>query len=505
MINILFIRRKLLCIVLLVSLNSVYADTNFGFNPDYQDSIMDSHLGTSQGDDDKNINAMYISAAAYLQNPYANVASGGGEQIPNVQNMESENFWQKWFANGTYNVYSGATTTVGSGKANPTGAYNGTSVYGTNAFAQTGQAAGFSIGGGLTVMNPFFANQINGNNVNGSLLAPTNKQIALTQAFVEYQHENIVNVDAGFISINNSPWLPGSYFNNSVNVPVTYQGMLANVYPGDGWLLTALAFNGIQSSGQNGFSNETLLNSKYGVFYQTNNTASNATVAVGANYKTDDNNYNLRLWAYRFDNYGTLLYGDNSVNISLSNLVKLSFSAQAGIDNNFGAPTAYNNPLDASLGVGNSINSSFVGLQGGVTIDWFNLTLSGNTIWGPSSAIGGGAIVSPYTANLGADPLYSEGWQTSMVNTGLTGNIYKASTTFNFLDNNLSFSQNYILLSNSNPNWNGTQEAFFTLGYSIPQVKGLYLYGVYSYQWLPIENPSSGGQWTSEALVSYLW
>ena len=39
---------------------------------------------------------------------------------------------------------------------------------------------------------------------------------------------------------------------------------------------------------------------------------------------------------------------------------------------------------------------------------------------------------------------------------------------------------------------------------AIPQVKGLSVFGAYSYQWVPEVNPA-GDVWTSQLLVSYLW
>lgn len=457
-----------------------------------------------------NANATFISNTAYIQNPYAGVTSGGGTLVPQEKQMQSENFWQKWFENGTYNVYAGATT--GWGGTGKNGYGGETSGYGGTIFGQTGQAGGFSIGGAFTLMNPILSTNMNGSGTYGNPFTPGNEQAALTQAFIEYQYKNIVNADVGYIGINNSPWLSASYYNNMISVPVTYQGAMVNVYPGGGWLLTALAFNGIQTSGQQGFSGETLYNSAFGTNYQTNNASSNGTVALGANYTTWDNNYNLRLWGYQFDNYGTMLYGDTSIKIPLNKTVKLNFAAQGGVDNSFGSNTAFTNNQDGVspgpdyLPSSGSINSNFIGAQAGVTIDWFNLTLSANSVWGPNGSVGNGAIITPYTTNVGTDPLYAEGWLTTMANDGLTGNIYKASTTFSFLDNNLSISPNYVTLASANPVWNGTQEAYVTVNYSIPQVKGLFLFGVFAYQWTPQINPLNGqNDWTSSVVATYLW
>lgn len=457
-----------------------------------------------------NTNSTYISNVAYIQNPYAGVTSGGGTLVPQQKVMESEGLLGKLFTNGTYNVYSGATT--GFGGTGKNGSSGETSAYGATLFAQTGQVGGFSFGGAFTAMNPFFASNMNGSNMNDNLFTPGNQQLALTQAFLEYQYENILNADVGYIAINNSPWLSASYYNDMISVPATYQGALLNVYPGGGWLLTALAFNGVQTSGQEGFTGETFYNSIYGSSYQTNNASSNGTVALGANFVGWNNNYNLRLWGYQFDDYGTMLYGDNSIKIPLSKAVTLNFAGQGGVNNNFGANTAFTNnpyavePSSSYLPSSGNINSKFAGAQAGVTVDWFNATFSANTVWGPSDAVGNGAIVTPYTTNLGTDPLYAEGWLTTMANSGLTGNIYKASLTFSFLDNNLSINPNYVTLSSADPYWNGTQEVFITVNYSIPQVKGLFLFGVFAYQWTPQANPVNGSNdWTSSIVTSYLW
>lgn len=465
-----------------------------------------------------NKNDNYISNTRYIQNPYAEIVSGEGTLVPQKEVMDTENIWEKWFTNGTYNVYSGVSSSFG-GSARG-GRFGRTTSYGASTFAQTGQVSGFSLGGGFTVMNPFFAENINGDNTNNSLLNPGNRQIALTQAFIEYQYNNILNIDVGYISINNSPWLSTAYYNDLMGVPITYQGALINVNTGGGWILTALAFNGIQTSGQQGFSGETLYNSIYGKSYMTTNANSNGTIALGANYEAWDNNYNLRLWGYQFNNFGTLLYSDSSLKLPINKTLQLNFAAQAGINNNFGATTAYTNNTDgvppfsgteaSYFNSSGNINSNFLGAKAGITVDWFTLTLSANTMWGPSNAVGNGTVITPYTSSLGTDPIFADGWLTSYAYAGSvggsTGNLYKIGTSFKFLDNNLSFSPSYVTLANANPYWNGTQEAYATLNYSIPQVRGLFIFGVYSYQWTPTINPMNGkNDWAGQILTSYLW
>lgn len=48
---------------------------------------------------------------------------------------------------------------------------------------------------------------------------------------------------------------------------------------------------------------------------------------------------------------------------------------------------------------------------------------------------------------------------------------------------NLIFQPNYIYVANNNVTSNGLQEMDLVLNYPIPQVRGLYIFGVYAQQW----------------------
>lgn len=437
-----------------------------------------------------NQNSYYIANFVYQQSPFNQMVSGGGTQVPPKYDS-STGLWDRLFTGGTYNVFGGAMGTIGSNNnallAN--GTTNNTFAYGLNGFAQTGQVGGFSVGGAATVMNPFFASQMNGKNSTG-YLTPTNQQIAFTEGFAEYQFKNIVGVDVGYIAINNSPWLTPNFNLDAISTQMTYQGGSANVYAGNGWLLTGLMFNGAQAVGQVGFTGDTLLNAKYGQYAISSNQSSQYTIGLGSDYKAFDNNYNLRLWAYQFQNFGTMFYADNSLTLPLNETVKFNFGMQGGIDNNLGMTTAYSDTTG-------NVSSYFAGAQAGISIDKFNLTFSGDFIWGTP-------IISPYTAALGTDPLYATGLITNIVNLGLTGDAFQVSPSFTFLNDSLTVSANYMTLANTAEIWNGTQELYGSLNYAIPQVKGLQLNTMLGYQWVPSINPASN-QWTGQLITSYLW
>ncbi|HRG63137.1 MAG TPA: hypothetical protein PLP75_08995 [Burkholderiales bacterium] len=127
---------------------------------------------------------------------------------------------------------------------------------------------------------------------------------------------------------------------------------------------------------------------------------------------------------------------------------------------------------------------------GGVQVGWsystmWQLNLSANTMWGASGSYNGGAFVSPYTQSLQVDPLYSEAWSYNMVTTGQPGNMYKVQGQFGLgsWGQNLIFQPSYVYVGNNNPTTNGLQELDLVLNYPLPQVRGLYLFGVYAQQW----------------------
>ena len=164
--------KKLLCLFLLASSTDVFA------------AASESAI--------ENTNAKFISLQNYIQNPYAALVSGGGTKPFNESQTADQNFTEKLFADGTWNIQVGASTQyTGSGAGYPN--YS----YGANLFGQTGSVAGFSLGGLFTAMNPLFATQMNGYNTSASPFLPSNEQVTLSEAYLEYQHSNVIQIDAG--------------------------------------------------------------------------------------------------------------------------------------------------------------------------------------------------------------------------------------------------------------------------------------------------------------------
>lgn len=435
-----------------------------------------------------NPNANFIGRYNYYQNPYAGMPSGGGTLHLTESQIEQQNWAEKLFAGGTYNVFSGAVYNQWDGYYQQAG-----TGYGGTIFGQTGQLGGFSIGGAFSAMDPISGlndviNPIQpGSPVSGryaSQYVPTFTSYTIPLAFLEYQYDNIVNADVGYLAFSNSPWLSGTMYYSNMPVPTSYQGFNVNVYAGSGWVLTALGFNGAEQGASWGFTGTTNYSSWLTQQSGSNNN-SNGTMAVGAQYTDNSGNYNARVWGYQFDNYGTLMYGDGSINFPIKGS-KNSFSVAAQFASDQQWFQANNAMTNASSGAGN-IQSYIAGVNLGWAYDTnlWQVNLSADTMWGPSNAWGGGAIVSPYTQALQVDPVYTEAWSYNMVTQGQPGNMYKAQVQYalGWWGQNLLFRPVYVYVANNNPVTNGLQELDLVLNYAIPQVRGLNVFGAYAQQW----------------------
>jgi hypothetical protein len=441
----------------------------------------------AENDDDLTPAKNYINPGAYNQNPYINMPSLGGTQYVAESAKLNQNFAEKLFADGTWNVMGDASYVNSQ--------YISNFGYGTNIFAQTGQVGGFSFGGLFTFMNPFGTNtSYNPTQSNTVQILPVNQQITPQELFAEYQYKNIVQVDAGYIGINNSPWL--TYYQNNVLNVVTYQGATINVHPLHGWLFTALAFNGSQLTGENGFSQQTLYNNTFDYGTGTANVVnegSNGTIALGAAYTNQANNFGFRLWAYQFSNYANLLYIDSNLKITASQDLSFTIAAQGAMEGG-----TYNNVF-YNTGY-NEVQSNMVGLQLSMKYSWFGLQLGYNNIWGPNNAYAGGDMVSPYTYQYASDPLYTTSWMQGMIEKS-AGSAYKIAIPLTFLDNNLTISPSYAYYdTNLYPI---SAEYDLTMSYSIPQVKGFTIFSGLGYQ--STFSQTVGNIYSAQIMFSYLY
>lgn len=443
--------------------------------------ISESTVSTSTPD--------YISISAFNQNPYIGLPSGGGTRDISESDYFSDSVAKRLFSDGTWNAFA-------AGSYSPQNGYNNYG-YALNLFGQTGQISGFSVGGLMTIANPFFSSRWNpADPINQNQALPVAEQVTPQELFLEYQHDNIVQADIGWIGINNSPWMT-YYFNNALNV-VTYQGLSVNVNPGGGWLLTGFAINGSQLLGENGFSQQTMYNTTWDSGTATpdiGNAGSQSTYAIGANWNNSSDTFGLRMWDYQFTDYSNLAYSDATMKFPVNNDLVFTIAAQGALQG-----TAGNTSILNANGYGTNVNSNMLGTQLGLEYSIFTLQLGYNNIWGSTDGYAQGGLISPYTYQYATDPLYTTGWIVGMADRS-SGQAYKLSPSLSLLDGNLIVTPSYEYFSSTYvPSSN---EYDIQVSYSIPEVKGLTLFGGYGY--LSNVDDQGNGFYLGQLMVSYLY
>ena len=469
--------KKTILLSLLGSIPMVYADNDL--TKETQE-ISESTISSENN---------YIARQAYIENAYIGMPSGGGTQDISESQLLSNNPAKRLFADGTWNVF-GSASYLNQNGANNYG-------YGVNIFGQTGQLGGFSVGGLLTISNPFFSSQINPRDqTNQAQTLPIAYQVTPQELFLEYQYDHRFQLDAGYIGISNSPWMT-YYQNNALNL-VTYQGAIVNIDPGAGWLLTAFAINGAQLLGENGFGQQTMYNQAFDYGTGTANITDQstpATVAMGANWTSPGEMLNARLWAYAFGDYSNLLYADSTIKLPINDDLGFTLGVQGAMQgDSFGK-----NILNTS-GYGNSVKSNLLGLQLGFNYSIFALQLGYDNVWGPSGAYENGGLVSPYTYQMATDPLYTSGWMQGLVEKS-AGQAYKIAPSLSLLVNNLVISPSYQYYATTGVA--PSTEYDLTLSYNIPQVKGLTIFAGYGYTQQPAD--AGGDTYQAQTMLSYLY
>ena len=138
---------------------------------------------------DTNVNDNYIKDQSYLQNPFRSLTMGGGTQYV------TPDFAEHLFADGTWNVYGFSGIQTNNNK--PT-SYN----LSATMFGQTGSVAGFSLGGAFVAGNPLIQNSASSSGYPPYVFMTSEQYNALSEAYLEYQYNHIVQADVGFIGIN---------------------------------------------------------------------------------------------------------------------------------------------------------------------------------------------------------------------------------------------------------------------------------------------------------------
>ena len=318
--------------------------------------------------------------------------------------------------------------------------------------AHTPSMAGFSADVGFYTANSLGANRVN---PDVTLMGTAKSINALGQAYLQYEVPEVLLIRAGNQTLN-TPWVNGS---DSRVIPATYQGIFAQVSPYCGWNLYGMRIFRWKSRTSADYYRDNLYYNTgfdgdpiYGGAAVLPNTdsAANGILAFGTSYKRYG--INAQAWYYNFYQFTQTLYGDAQYTLKTDSGIDPFLGAQINREweGNSLLNSSYSpgtKPIDGFKG--NGVNSTAWGVIGGIDYDGGSallgkgqLAASYNEILYHQGAVGGGAIVSPYTVGYATDPLYTTSMIRGLVEMG-PGNGWKVKWTQYLLSNQFLFMAAY--------------------------------------------------------------
>jgi hypothetical protein len=312
--------------------------------------------------------------------------------------------------------------------------------------AQTGTfLTGFSIGGSFATANSLGTHSNELAKIDTTLAGPNNSIGTFSQAYLQYQHGMFL-FRGGYQYLTDDPWMGN---NDSRIIPSSYNALKVQVTPLTGWSLFAIREYSWKSRTSGGmFADNLYYPSKYDgdSMYGNNGSlplharSAPGTWEGGTTYVHGGLNAQLRY--YDFLKFARTAYAVGSyvfdTGTGFNPVVGAQYMAQnAGADNRF-AETG-----TKLFGVaGNHVKSRAIGGDLGVVIPNGRFDLYYNKVAREQGAVGGGAVISPYTANYGTDPLFTTSMIRGLVETG-PGRAWKGKFTYDLFDKKLELTAAY--------------------------------------------------------------
>ncbi len=309
--------------------------------------------------------------------------------------------------------------------------------------AHTASLDGFSADAGFYTANSLGANSTN---PDVTLMGKGTSVNALGQAYLQYQLPGIFMVRAGNQTLN-TPWVNTS---DSRLIPATYQGVFAEVTPLSHWNIYGMRIFRWKSRTSSDYYKDNLYypatyagDSMWGgssAVLSGTPPQTQGILAFGTSYK--NRGVNAQAWYYNYYHFANMFYGQASYTYRTGTGVDPFAGGQ--VSREWGSSSLLNSlQIDGSSGQG--VNSTAWGLVAGVNYDLASAILGkGQLSWAynqlgyHAGAVGGGAIISPYTVGYATDPLYTTSMIRGLVEMG-TGNAWKVKWTQHLLDNRFLF------------------------------------------------------------------
>jgi hypothetical protein len=312
--------------------------------------------------------------------------------------------------------------------------------------AQTGQFfTGFSIGGSFVTANSFGTHSNEIAKIDTTLAGPNNSIGAFSQAYLQYKNGMFL-FRGGYQYLADDPWMGN---NDSRIIPSSYNALLAQVTPLTGWNVFAIREYGWKSRTSYGmFPDNLYYPSKYDgdSMYGNNGSlpldsrSAPGTWEGGTSYVNGGLNAQLRY--YDFMNFARTAYGVGSYIFDTGTGFDPVIGAQY-LSQNDGADNRFTETDTKLFGVaGDRIKSQAIGGDIGVAIPNGRLDIFYNKLAHEEGAVGGGALISPYTTNYGTDPLFTTSMIRGLVEAG-PGRAWKGKFTYDLFDKKLQLTAAY--------------------------------------------------------------
>lgn len=361
--------------------------------------------------------------------------------------------------------------------------YATANVVNANAFAVGGlftyQTAefldGFSVGASFFTANALDTHNSNSARIDTTLVGKANSINSLGQAFLQYSgHGLLVRVGNQLVT---TPWASPS---DARMTPATYQAAYGAFTPVAGLTFEALRILRYKGRTADGFFKDNNYypatwggDADYGGTSNLPATApaTDGTAAVGIDYAFGG--LKSTAWYYHFYDFAHMLYAQADETLPLTSPVKPFAGAQ--VVREWGSSNIFAETGTRFLGQpGTSADNLTLGGIVGLKVDGASVSVSYDHLESEgAAALGGGVLISPYTASYATDPLYSSSMIRGMVELG-PGNAWKVAASEQAFDKELTLTASF---AEYHTDFNGNDsEAYFDTIYLPPGwLKGLSL------------------------------
>ncbi len=378
-----------------------------------RDDYFDNDVGVLIEEEEiKQLKQSYISPYNYLQDPIAlNMGSSAKAESTGTFHLGTS------FIAGMNSPMNGQNTAINT---------NVVQVWG-----QTERFGGFALGGAGTAV-------VNFRQIGQPNTFSTTSVFSPSQAYVDYQYSNKLDVVAGNILIS-TPWVtsfgsnPGGTYAMGNN---SYQAALVNIQALPSLLITGFsAWNYTQYP--NNWGNQQTYYNNGGVLASIGSTPTNGPSGLGLTWNPVDS-YSGQLWLYNFADYAKMIYADNSYHVDVASKVSFDFGLQGFMQSSSGSEITNQFPLPGQTTPAGVIASNGVGGRIALNVANNTTSISYNNIFGSSGSFLNGGMVTPYTYGMEVDPLYTTPALTSLAELG-SGYAYTLRNSTSFMDNSLKF------------------------------------------------------------------